>query len=85
MLIGVVDRAGTRRCAFALAIPVVAAALRDDGHVDVYDPDLPRDRWRVTRTATGVEVGAPPPTLFDPDPTQPVWVARLIEATIQLL
>ncbi len=44
MLVGIIDTAGTRRCAFGIAVPVVAAALRDDSTVTVYDTDQPSDR-----------------------------------------
>lgn len=85
MLVGIIDTAGTRRCAFGIAVPVVAAALRDDSTVTVYHVDKPTDRWRLDRRGPLVAYRMPTPTLFDPNPELPAWVARLIEATTPLL
>ena len=85
MLVGIIDTTGTRRCAFGIAVPVVAAALRDDSTVTVYDTDQPSDRWRLDRRGPLVTYRNPTPTLFDPNPDLPGWVARLIEATTPLL
>ncbi len=85
MMVGIIDAAGTRRCAFGIAVPVVAAALRDDSTVTIYDADQPTDRWRLDRRGPLVTYRMPTPTLFDPNPELPGWVARLIEATTPLL
>jgi len=85
MLVGIIDTVGTRRCAFGIAVPVVAAALRDDSTVTVYDPAQPAARWRLDRRGPLVTYRMPTPTLFDPNPELPGWVARLIQATTPLL
>jgi hypothetical protein len=84
MNVGISDRAGTRRVAYALAVVTVAANLRDRLPVTVYDPDLPDQRWRLTPTTDALTITGPPATLFDPEPAIPVWLARLIEATTPL-
>lgn len=85
MMVGIIDAAGSRRCAFGIAVSVVAAALRDDSTVTIYDAAQPTDRWRLDRRGPLVTYRMPTPTLFDPNPELPGWVARLIEATTPLL
>ena len=68
----------------ALAVAVVAAALRAGHTVTVTRPDHPT-RWALTATRRAVTATPVNPDLFAVDPAAPAWVERLAAAAADLL
>ena len=68
----------------ALAVAVVAAAVRAGHTVTIDRPDVPT-RWALTATDRTVTAAAVNPHLFAVDPTIPAWVERIAAAAADLL
>jgi hypothetical protein len=68
----------------ALAVAVVAAAVRAGHTVTVTRPDHPT-RWALTGTGRAVTATAVNPDLFASDPAAPAWVDRIAAAAADLL
>lgn len=68
----------------AIAVAVVAAALRAGHIATVSQPDAPT-RWALTAHARTVTATAVNPDLFAVDPATPAWVERIAAAAADLL
>ena len=68
----------------AVAVAVVAAALRDGHTVTVHRADTPT-RWALTTADRTVTAAAVNPDLFAIDPAVPAWVERIAAAAAALL
>ena len=68
----------------AVAVAVVAAALRDGHTVTVHRADTPT-RWALTAADRAVTATAVNPDLFAIDPAVPAWVERIAAAAASLL